>query len=228
MFNDLRELTLLSALVRVFLALFIGGILGLERGRKNRPAGLRTYMLVCLGATLVMMTNQYVYQTFGTGDLVRMGAQVVSGIGFLGAGTIIITRHNQIKGLTTAAGLWTAACIGLALGIGYYEGAIIGGLAVILVVSFLHGIDNALKMHSSYVDLYLEFDSQMRISNFFEFARENNFYVSRVEMNEFRQSDGHCISVIITVKSLEKRSHQEVVSLLSSAPHLRYIEEITL
>jgi len=89
--------------------MLLGGILGIERGRKYRPAGFRTYMLVCLGTTIVMLTNQYVYERYGGGDPVRMGAQVISGIGFLGAGTIIVTGHNQVKGLTTAAGLWAAA-----------------------------------------------------------------------------------------------------------------------
>ena len=115
---ELREVTYLAVALRVFAAVLIGGILGLERGMKNRPAGLRTYMLVCVGACVIMLTNQYVFQVYSTGDPVRMGAQVVSGIGFLGAGTIVVTRRNQIKGLTTAAGLWSAAGVGLALGVG--------------------------------------------------------------------------------------------------------------
>ena len=115
---ELREVTYLAVALRIFAVVFIGGILGLERGMKHRPAGLRTYMLVCVGACVIMLTNQYTFQMFGSGDPVRMGAQVVSGIGFLGAGTIIVTRRNQIKGLTTAAGLWSAAGVGLALGVG--------------------------------------------------------------------------------------------------------------
>ena len=103
---ELHEITYGSVLLRLLLATIIGGILGWERGRKNRPAGLRTYMLVCLGAAIVMMTNQYVTQCLGTGDPVRMGAQVISGIGFLGAGSIMVTQRNQIRGITTAAGLW--------------------------------------------------------------------------------------------------------------------------
>ena len=117
---ELRELTLLSVFVRILTAIVLGGAIGLERGMKNRPAGLRTYMLVCIGACMVMITNQYAVQVFGVGDPVRMAAQVVSGIGFLGAGTIIVTSRNQIKGLTTAAGLWASACVGLAVGIGFY------------------------------------------------------------------------------------------------------------
>ena len=110
----IREVTYLAVALRIVAAIIIGGMIGLERGMKNRAAGLRTYMLVCVGSCLVMLTNQFIFQSFGTGDPVRMGAQVVSGIGFLGAGTIIVTRRSQIKGLTTAAGLWAAAGVGLA------------------------------------------------------------------------------------------------------------------
>ena len=138
---ELRDLTYASAALRLLLAVLVGGILGIERGRKNRPAGLRTYMLVCLGATTVMMTNQYVTQCMGTGDPVRMGAQVISGIGFLGAGSIMVTGRNQIRGITTAAGLWAAACIGLAIGIGFYEIGIASGILVFIVLTALHGLD---------------------------------------------------------------------------------------
>ena len=105
----LRDLNIASISLRIILSILLGGILGLERGIKNRPAGLRTYILVCLGSALVMMTNQYVCITYQTGDPVRLGAQVISGIGFLGAGTIVLTGRNKITGITTAAGLWTAA-----------------------------------------------------------------------------------------------------------------------
>ena len=138
----LKEVNIVSMTVKVLLAMILGGSLGLERGIKNRPAGFRTYMLVCLGATLVMSTNQYVYQTFGVSDPTRLGAQVVSGIGFLGAGTIMVTKRNQIKGLTTAAGLWAVACLGLAIGIGFYSGALIGGLAIFFANTVLHTLDD--------------------------------------------------------------------------------------
>ena len=145
---QIHEVTYLAIVVRILAAVILGGIIGLERGLKNRPAGLRTYMLVCVGSCLIMLTNQYIYQMYNVGDPVRMGAQVVSGIGFLGAGTIVVTRRNQIKGLTTAAGLWAAAAVGLAVGIGLYEAAILGGATIFLVLSIIHRWDNNMRMHS--------------------------------------------------------------------------------
>ena len=130
MWNDfltyIRELNMLSILIRLILAVVTGVLIGIDRRMKRRGAGIKTHVLVCLGATIVMMTGQYISIYFGTGQEVsRMGAQVVSGIGFLGVGTIIVTGRNQVRGLTTAAGLWACACTGLALGIGFYEGALL-------------------------------------------------------------------------------------------------------
>lgn len=111
-----------SGIVRILLAAICGAVIGTERGRKHRPAGLRTHMLVCVAAALVMVTNEQLIQVYGSGAPTRMGAQVISGIGFLGAGTIITDRQSRIRGLTTAAGLWASACVGLAIGSGYYLG----------------------------------------------------------------------------------------------------------
>ena len=125
--GSLREINILSIIVRLTMAAICGGFIGYDRGRKRRPAGLRTHILVCIGSALVMITNQYIIDIMGySSDPTRLGAQVISGIGFLGAGTILITGKQQVKGLTTAAGLWASACMGLAIGIGFYEGALIG------------------------------------------------------------------------------------------------------
>lgn len=96
---NLNELNVITIMVRVLLAIFIGGLIGTERDMRQRSAGIRTHMLVCLGAAIVMMTNEYIYLEMGDGniDITRMGAQVVSGIGFIGAGTILVTRDNRIK-----------------------------------------------------------------------------------------------------------------------------------
>ena len=129
---NLKDITCLSTFVRLILAAICGGMIGIEQGCRRRAAGLRTHMLVCMGASLVMITNQYIHTEFGIPDLTRLGAQVISGIGFLGVGTIIVDKQHQVKGLTTAAGLWACACMGLAIGIGFYSGAIMACIFILL------------------------------------------------------------------------------------------------
>lgn len=138
----LRDLNLLSILLRFVLSVICGGLIGLERGVKRQAAGFRTHILVCTGACMAMMTGQYIHLFISPGaDPARLGAQVISGIGFLGVGTIVTTHSNKVRGLTTAAGLWAAACIGLALGIGFYEAALGGTLVVVLAIVVLQRID---------------------------------------------------------------------------------------
>ena len=134
----LEEFNVLSVTVRILLATLCGGVLGIERGKANQAAGMRTHILVCLGATLIMLTGEYMFHKFSTGDPARLGAQVVSGIGFLGAGSIIVEGRTKVRGLTTAAGLWTAACIGLAVGIGFYTGGIAGQQSCMLLFQDLN------------------------------------------------------------------------------------------
>ncbi len=222
----LREINMASICVRIVLSLIIGGILGMERVRKNRPTGFRTYMLVCLGSTLVMMTNQYVYQRFGSSDLTRMGAQVISGIGFLGAGTIIVTGRQQIKGIMTAAGMWTSACCGLAIGIGFYEGAIAGGIVVFLIMEFLERMEGVIRNHSQIMDVYLEFDGKKMFSNFLTYARNNEFEVSNIQMNKNKHMKESEMSVVLTLESRTKRTQEEMLSVISNMDGVDFIEKL--
>lgn len=222
----LREINLVSILVRLLLAVAIGGVLGIERERKNRPAGFRTYMLVCVGATMVMMTNQYVFQEMGVADPVRMGAQVVSGIGFLGAGTIIVTGKNKVKGITTAAGLWTAACCGLAIGIGFYEGAIIGGVLIFVIISVMQRLEDPIRRGSRAMEVYLEFIDKHPFYEFIEYCREHDLEISDIQMQKNYVGNEGFLTVILLVRGREKKSHDEIVELLSNAPGVRFLEEL--
>ena len=150
------EINLLSVSVRLLLALLFGGIIGLERGSNRHPAGFRTHILVCVGATLAMMTNQFILQQFDTGDPARLGAQVITGVGFLGVGTILVTGRHKIKGLTTAAGLWASACLGLAIGIGFYSGAIVAAVIIFFSLTMLPRMENYFYQKSRVLEIYLE------------------------------------------------------------------------
>ena len=137
---------LTTIVIRLGLAIGLGGLVGIERENKSRPAGFRTHILVCVGSALVMITADYIFEQYGsltTVDPARLGAQVISGIGFLGAGTIIRYRESVV-GLTTAASLWAVACVGIAAGIGFYEGAIAGGLAIFLSLIVLRKLGKLL------------------------------------------------------------------------------------
>lgn len=222
----LREINTASIIIRLTLAVIFSGIIGLERGRKRRPAGLRTHILVCVGSTVVMITSQYMTDILGnTGDIARLGAQVISGIGFLGAGTIIIDGKNKVKGLTTAAGLWACASMGLAIGIGFYEGAIITCIFLLGVMTGLHKLDLYLQGNSKVIDIYAEFDNISAVTDFISNIKETGARVSDIEMKKSKESGGG-VGVIMTLKLLEKCDHTEYLINLHKSKGIQFVEEI--
>ena len=172
-----------------------------------------------------MLTNQYIYQVYGTGDPTRMAAQVVSGIGFLGAGTIIVTRHSQIKGLTTAAGLWTSAGVGLALGIGFYEAALIGGVAVFTVMTLLQRMDNRMHRSTRRLDVCLELESALSLADFLHQVRETGLEISDV-MRENGTGEAGTRCYTASIKSEKRRNHVELMDEIREIPGVIWIEEL--
>ena len=223
--ETLKELNIISTVVRLALALLLGGMLGIERGRKRRPAGLRTYMIVCIASALVMITSQYMTEIFGTGDPARLGAQVISGIGFLGAGTIMITSR-QVKGLTTAAGLWAVACIGLAVGIGFYAGAIFCAIFVLLVMTVLTGLDNRLRLRSKQVIFFGEFLTMEDLGKFMDMLRHEGYKLNDLELNRSGRSVGDLIGATFWIELDRPTDHIEVIRKLSGFDGVKYLEEL--
>lgn len=222
----LKDINIVSTTVRLLLSLLCGGILGVERGRKRRPAGFRTYMLVCMGSTLVMITNQYIMEIYGGSDPARMGAQVISGIGFLGAGTIIVTGRNRVKGLTTAAGLWAAACVGLSLGVGFYSGALIGCFLIFIVMATLLRLDGWVMSSTKVINLYIEFEQISDVGQFIGFAKNQGFHISDLEIIRTNGVSDGGIGVLCSVRLSEKKPHAEILQMLSGIERVRYIEEL--
>lgn len=224
----LKELNTASIVFRMVLAILCGGIIGLERERKRRPAGFRTHMLVCLGSALVMMISHYILLTFGPGtDPARLGAQVISGIGFLGAGTILVTGRQQVKGLTTAAGLWASACMGLAIGIGFYGGALIACAAIVAAMFLLDGIDRRIAASSRHVTLYIEFDRSAIGGAFFETLRAREIKVGEIEISRNHMSEGgDSLTVVVALESRRRIPHAEILSLVATAEGVARVEEI--
>ncbi|MBO7341379.1 MAG: MgtC/SapB family protein, partial [Clostridia bacterium] len=153
-----KDFHMWGAVLRMLLAVICGGLIGIEREHKRRPAGFRTHILICLGASLTTLTSQYIYlQLDMFTDLTRLGAQVIAGIGFIGAGTIIVTKRRQVKGLTTAAGLWASAIVGLAVGAGYFEAALIATAMILLVELVLARFEWFLMSTARDIHLYVEY-----------------------------------------------------------------------
>ncbi len=208
----LEEFNVLSVTVRILLATLCGGVLGIERGKANQAAGMRTHILVCLGATLIMLTGEYMFHKFSTGDPARLGAQVVSGIGFLGAGSIIVEGRTKVRGLTTAAGLWTAACIGLAVGIGFYTGGIAATAVVYVVVSRFKLISDHFTHNNLWMRIYVEFHDPSCLETICNILQSCGVQVGEVTMNNPGNSGNY--NAIILLKNLDNKSSSQIEEFL--------------
>jgi putative Mg2+ transporter-C (MgtC) family protein len=222
----LRELNIVSVFVRLLLAMLLGGFVGMERGRKRRAAGFRTYMLVCIGAALTMMLGQYqaaAFESSTASDISRYGAQVINGIGFLGAGTIILTGRREVKGLTTAAALWACACMGLAIGAGFYECVILGVILVFLCVRILPLLEIELRKRSRNLNLYMEFNAVQNVRQITNCLKQLGATVVDVEVE---MEDQERSSAVFYLRLRRKLSHAEVLSAVFRLECIRKIDEL--
>lgn len=221
----LSELNLASIFLRLFLAVVFSGIIGFEREKRRRAAGFRTHMLVCLGATLAMLTDQYIYVAIGGSTPTRIAAQVVSGIGFLGAGTILVTGRQQVKGLTTAAGLWASACMGIALGSGFYSGAIAGFIFILLVVVILHKVDNVVDKNATEFDLYMEIDNMASLKGFSNFCRSRGVKFSIQKVGSL--DDDGSLSALVTLDVSKCPDSRSVVAEIGALSGISSAEKLS-
>lgn len=182
-FDSLRDVTLLSMTVRMLLAVLCGGLIGLEREIKRRPAGFRTHILICLGAAMTTLTGEFLFLNLRYSlDITRMGASVAAGMGFIGAGTIIVTKHERIKGLTTAAGLWTAAIVGLSVGAGFYEGGIIATALILLAEFLLSKLERRLLYRKQEMNLFVEYTDNQCLEKILRTLKEDKVTVLNMEI----------------------------------------------
>lgn len=231
--SELREPGLLSATVRLSLAVLCGGIIGLDRGRKRRPAGFRTHMLVCMGAALTMMIGQYLatlllnYDSFTvTTDVSRFGAQVINGIGFLGAGTIIVTSRQEIKGLTTAAGLWASACMGLAIGAGFYLGAVLGCVLIFISITLMRRVEGFILARARNMNIYVELTDINDIGQVIDLIKSSGIRIYDIEINKASPYVGAYASAVFSMRLPEKQPHSAIIAKLASIKTIRSLEEI--
>ena len=223
----LRELNILSVTFRLALAMISGGMIGLERGRKRRPAGFRTHILICLGAAMTTLTSQYLYLNMHYyTDMARLGAQVVAGIGFIGAGTIIVTRQQRVKGLTTAAGLWASAIIGLALGGGFYEGGIITTFMILIAELLFSKLEYRVLDHVPDINLYMEYTDKACLENGLKLYRELDLKILNMEISRSRGSKKHNACAIFTLRLNKRCPVERVIQIVSSTKGVILAEEL--
>lgn len=223
----LRELTLLSIATRLVFAAVCGGIIGLEREYKRRPAGFRTHILICLGACLTTMTSQFLGICMGYPvDMARLGAQVVAGIGFIGAGTIIVTRQQRVKGLTTAAGLWACAILGLAIGAGFYEGALVSVILILLAELLFVKLEYRLLYSTREKIFYIEYTARESLENILTFFRERNIRIQNMEITRTGEGDHPVVNAIFCVRLDKKNTAEQIFRKLHGITGVLSVEEL--
>lgn len=212
-FEGLRGVTMFSVTLRLFMATLCGGIIGIEREYKRRPAGFRTHILICLGASITTLTSQYLYLYMGYNtDISRLGAQVVAGIGFIGAGTIIVTRRQRVKGLTTAAGLWATAIIGLAVGSGFYEGGLFATILVMTAELVFSKLEYRILNHAPEINLYMEYTDSQCLDRVLALFQNLAVKVRNMEITRSTGSERHNACAIFTLALNKKHTIDSVLN----------------
>ena len=230
----MADLTVWETLLRLFAAALCGGLIGIDRGRKRRAAGFRTYMLVCMGAALTMVLGVYLSVMIGDIwgldrssfkiDVSRFGAQVINGIGFVGAGTIIVTGRQQVKGMTTAAGLWASACMGLSIGAGFYQAAIVGCACIIITFVVFSKFESFILARSRNVNLYVEFEHTDDLTTIVEKIKDQGVRIFDIELTKAK---GEAYpNAIFSLQLPKKKSHAFVMTAIAEVDSVRNIEEV--
>ncbi len=237
-FTSFRELSLASMMLRILLAMLIGGVIGFERERKGRPAGFRTYMLVAVGAAVTVILAQYLdamldsfmldaYEIVGRRtDVVRLGARVVSGVGFLAAGTIIVTGKQEVRGLTTAAGLWASACLGLAVGAGFIECVVVSFIIILLSIWVFPAIETAVLNKARNMLIFLETDNIEQFSNIVGFLKREQITVYDVEIRKAEQEHLNSVTGLLSIRLPFHLYHAELMAALSTLDGVITVDEV--
>lgn len=217
--------TFSNIIIRIITALVIGMIIGIDRGAKKRGGGARTTITVCLGATMVMLLEQYLEQIYpGQTDISRMAAQVISGVGFLGAGSILVSGH-QIKGLTSAASIWTCACVGLAVGIGFIDAAVVLTVMWLLGVHLAPYFEDKFYRYSRYVTLYVEVEDGKAITLVSKYLKKDNCFIDTFYVDKPKAKGQH-FQIVTTFLIPRGKSREEYQCSLQELKGVVSVSEI--
>lgn len=226
-FDGLREISLTSVAVRMVAAVICGGIIGVEREYKRRPAGFRTHILICLGAAMTTLTSQYMAMVLGYfTDLARLGAQVIAGIGFIGAGTIIVTKRQRVKGLTTAAGLWCSAIIGLALGGGFFEGGVLATALIMIAELVFSKLEFRMLNNAPEVNLYIEYEGKNAMERVLTVIHECEVKLINLEITRNATPDQRTTCAIFSLRLNRKFSLSYILDQLNMIHDVILVEEL--
>lgn len=221
--DPLREITTVAVLVRLLFAMLCGGAIGIEREHKRRTAGFRTHILICLGAAMTTMVSQFLFREMHMyTDIGRLGAQVIAGIGFIGAGTIIVTKRRQVKGLTTAAGLWTCAIIGLAVGAGYYEAAILATAIILLAEIFFSRFEYWVLDNARNINIYVEYSGTNNLDSVIRTLKTYRVVILDLEITKSGQNS----CAIFQLQLPKKLSHDKLLTVVSTSEGIISVEEL--
>lgn len=223
----LNEYNEISILVRILLAMILGGLIGLEREKNKRPAGFRTHILVCVGACMTALIGFFVWhETGGVSDPMRISAQVISGIGFLGVGTILVKEHDHITGLTTAAGLWATATIGIACGCGFYIGALFGTLVVAVTEAVLFKLEARGRRKNRKVNLYVEIIRTERLNEYIDWFMEG-LKANNVLVCTPRTAIKGNVGLEVSLPFVSQEETKKVLEMIRSKEDVLFSMEIT-
>ena len=217
----------LTVAVRLVTAMICGGLIGLERERKRRPAGFRTHILICLGAAMTTLTSQYlVLNLHMFTDMARLGAQVIAGIGFIGAGTIIITKRRQVKGLTPAAGLWAAAIVGLCCGAGFFEAAIVATVIILLAELVFSKIEYFIVSNARVCNLYVEYSETGKLGVIVDTIKSTGAYIVDMEITKKGSDEGKNPCAVFSIRTPRKIKAQAIMTMLAKLDGVISVEEL--
>ena len=199
----------------------------MERETKRRPAGFRTHTLICIGASLTTLISQFlIFREGMPTDPARLGAQVIAGMSFIGAGAIIVTSRHQVKGLTTAAGLWTSAIIGLAIGAGYYTAAVAAVVMVLVAEIALARFEYFIVSTARSMTVHVEFSEPADLDRIIGHLTEHNMTVSDIEFARTSGLEGSTPGAIFTISFKKKMHHENAMTLISEVSGVRNVEEL--
>lgn len=225
--NAFRDMSMLSVTLRLGLAFVCGGIIGAERELKRHQAGFRTHILICLGAAMTTLTSQYLSFVMGYfTDIGRLGAQVVAGIGFIGAGAIIITRRNRVKGLTTAAGLWASAIIGLCFGAGFYEGGVIATVLLIVAETAFSKIEYRLLQYVPEIHLHVSYAGAQTLNALLELFKQLQIKVLHLEITRNGVGEQSDTEAILNLRLNKRCTVEQLLFMINREQGVKRVEEL--